>query len=335
MSDDLETRLRDLLAERGRLAPGTVERALDGIDALPARPVRFPRAVAAAVVVMVAVIGIALVTLLRPVTDVAAPSSAPPTRSPAASPSAPAAASTEPTPAGPTIQPPPVWARQLADHLDCDGMPSTLGSDTVAAPEPMDVGDTPAQALENYLIDYTSLPISGYAPPLVDGHWALHRYLVDGRPKVHAVSTNQFPGIPSETRWQVVGMRACDPSEFAQADLGPDATTIWRDADDHPVRSDVISSHPGSGHCGWEGTVFLSLGPEDTLYLRDPEGVLANQTLLRFRPDGPLPDDAVDTGYHTDEWHLFTIPSGRAVFMRTPDGRVERWPRATEQIGCA
>ena len=66
-----------------------------------------------------------------------------------------------------------------------------------------------------------SLPASGFTSPLVDGHWALQRYLVDGRAKVHAVSTNQFPGAPTETRWQVVGLRACDPSELVVSSGDP------------------------------------------------------------------------------------------------------------------
>ena len=191
------------------------------------------------------------------------------------------------------------------------------------------------EAFENHLIDYVNLPASGYTSPLVDGHWALHRYLIEGRPKIHAVSTNQFPGVPSETRWQVVGLRACDPSEFAEGDFGPDGATIWRDADENPVHSDIVVSLPGPGHCGWERTIFLSLGPDHTQYFRDPNGDLADHTVLSFDPDVPLPEDAIDTGIHTDDWHMFTIPSGRAVFMRTADGTVERWPRARDEVGCA
>jgi hypothetical protein len=206
MSDDLERGLKDVLAERGRLEPGAVERMLDGIDTLPPRPARFPRSVAVAAGLMVAVVGLALVTLLRPVTDVTAPPSA-----------VPSASEPSRTP-GPTLQPPPVWAVDLALHLDCDGPPSSLGMETDPDPVPFDPWRTPEEAFAAYLAGYLrtdrSLPPSGYTPPLVDGRWALQRYLVDGRPKVHAVATNQFPDAPAETRWQVVGLRACDPSEI-------------------------------------------------------------------------------------------------------------------------
>jgi hypothetical protein len=58
------------------------------------------------------------------------------------------------------------------------------------------------------------LPDTGFSPVLVDDHWALQRLVVDGRPKVHIVATDQVPGIPPGTGWRVVGMRACDPSEY-------------------------------------------------------------------------------------------------------------------------
>jgi hypothetical protein len=208
-----------------------------------------------------------------------------------------------------------------------------MGNDVPAVPGPFDPGDSPDDALANILLTYWNLPASGYAPALVDGHWALHRFLVDGRPKVHIVSTNRFPEVPSETRWEVVGLRACDRSEFADAEFAPHANTIWLDASGNPARTGLITSHVGPAHCGWERTIFLYLG--DVQYLRDPRGDLAPYTVVPFHPDARLPGDAVDTGFHTDDWHVFTIPSGRAVFVRTAENTYELWPRAKEPIGCA
>jgi hypothetical protein len=88
-------------------------------------------------------------------------------------------------------------------------------------PVPFDPSDTPEEALDAYLRAFPSLPKSGFTPPLIDGRWALQRYLVGGRPKVHAVATNQFPGAPDETRWQVVGLRACDPAEIVRSTGDP------------------------------------------------------------------------------------------------------------------
>lgn len=338
MTDDLETRLGDLLEERGRVDQPSVDRVLGGIESLPDRRAggraRLPLAALAAVVVL-AVAGLALAALLRDPADIAAPLSPSPSVSSIAPSASPAAVS--PTaPASPTLQPWPDWAVDLASQLACDGPPADLGNDVPAVPGPFDPAPTADGALDNIRITYQNLPASGFEPVLVEGHWALHRYLVDGRPKVLAVSTNQFPDVPSETRWEVVGLRACDPSEFDRADIGLVAGTIWLDADGDPVRTDVVTSYVGAGHCGWERTIWLSLfQPDYTQYFRDPRHELEEYSVVSFDPDVRLPKDATDTGLHTEEWHLFTIPSGRAVFMRTPDGRIELWPRAIEPIGCA
>jgi hypothetical protein len=211
----------------------------------------------------------------------------------------------------------------------------TVGSDVPAVPGPIDPATTPDGALANILIPYSNLPVAGYAPTIVDGDWALYRYLVDGRAKIHAVGTNRFPDSPQETRWEVVGLRTCDPSEYADAEFGPNAGTIWSDAGGDPVRTDRIYSHEGGSHCFSATTVLLSYyDPEYAQYVRDPGVEFEQQLVVPYAADARLPDDAVDTGLHTDDWHLFSIPSGRAVFMRTAGGTYEMWPRASQPIGC-
>lgn len=331
MNDDLEPRLEELLAERGTVEPDAVDRTLAAIDALPARR-RAGRvaAMAAAAVIALAVIGLGLAVMLPRPTDVATPSPSPSMPSLAPSPST-AAITPEPTP---TMQPRPVWAMNLADHLDCDGPPATgTGMDVPDVPAWFDVAPTPDGALQLILTPFQNLPASGYLPVLVDGHWALHRYLVDGRPKVHIVSHDQFPDAPKG--WSVVGLRTCDPSEYADADFGPQASTIWSDAAGDPVRTDRITSHAWPAHCFNEEAVLLSFfDPDYTQYVRDPIGEFGESTVVPFAANARRPNDAVDTGLHTDDWHLFTIPSGRAVFMRTAGGTYEMWPRASQPIGC-
>ena len=329
MNDDLETRLEGLLAERGKIEPDAVDRVLGAIDGLPERrrPSR-PGWLAVAAVIALAVIGLGLAVLLPRPADVATRSPSPSMASEAPSPST-AASTPEPTT---TLQARPVWAMQLADHLDCNGPPSTMGMDVPAVLEPSDSAPTPEGVLPVIQMLYT-VPASNFSPVLVDGHWALYRYLVDGRAKVHAVSTDKVPAMPTNTAWYLVGLRTCDPSEFEQGDFANQGITVWLGGDGDPVRTDVITSHSGPGHCGWERTIFLSLG--DLQYIRDPHGDLAPYTVVPFRANARLPDDAVDTGFHTDDWHLFTIPSGRAVFVRTAAGTIELWPRAKEPIGCA
>lgn len=332
MNDDLETRLGELLEQRGKVDQSSVDRVLGGIESLPDRRgggrARLPLAALAAVVVL-AVAGLALATLLRDPADIATPTSpSPSTRSVA--PSASPAAVSPTAPASPTTQPRPVWTFDLASNLDCDGAIADFGSDVGAgAFEPL---STPDEALEVARIPYSNIPASGFEPALVDGDWALHRYLVDGRPKVHAVSTKGEEFAEFGPGWHVVGLRACDPSEYADAEFGPEANTIWFDDSDRPVRTDVVTSYDLS--C-LQRVVHLSLyTPDYTAYLRDPDGDLREDLVVPFDADTRLPSDAIDTGFHTEDWHLFTIPSGRAVFMRTPDGTIELWPRASEPVGC-
>lgn len=131
----------------------------------------------------------------------------------------------------------------------------------------------------------------------------------------------------------MVGYRACDPSEFGPP-LGPvSGRTIWADAEGRRVRTDIVVSFSGPGHCGWDSATFLNLG--NIQYLRDPDGVLTEEVIGSFDADSVLPQGAVDTRYHAPEWRLFTIPSGAAVFVQVESGVVERWPRLREGVGCA
>ncbi len=245
----------------------------------------------------------------------------------------PVATATATAAAGPTVEPAPAWVVDLAGQLECDGRLVDVGMEVPTDIGPMDPGATPEEALEHLLTGaYVWLPAGGFERPQIDGTWALHRYVVGGRLKVIAVSTNRFPGIPEEVGWEVVGMRACDPAEFDARDGLTDATTLWLSADDVVVPTGRIFSRPGPGHCGWEDVTFLHF--EDQLYLRDPKGVLADSTIGRFDPDIALPAEAIDTGFHTPEWRLFTVSGADAVFVRTPVGGVERWPRTRDEVGC-
>jgi len=432
MTDDLEPRLRELLAERGRQNGTAVATLLDGIDALPRRRTR-PWARAAAAVVAIALVGVGAFIAFRPSdghggppvppdpaafaadprmeacfggageveaafemrhardyqrhlpgmlrspelevddpgfvvvfagevrvggnggpppetgksvcvlvgetpnlytgVDVAGLVATLPESSDDPTPAAPTPTPTTTTAAGPTVEPAPFWVADLAGQLGCDGPVMAFGSEVPADPGPMDPAATPAEALDYLLAAFAWLPATGWEPPQTEGAWALHRYVVDGRLKAIAVSTNRFPGIPDDVGWEAVGQRACDPSEFEPDDGLTDETTLWLDADDDLVPTARIFSRHGAGHCGWEAVTFLYLG--DKLYLRDLDGVLADQTELPFREVAALPADAVDTGLHTDTWHLFTVSDERVIYIRTRDGTIERWGRGSDEIGCA
>jgi hypothetical protein len=259
---------------------------------------------------------------------------------PAVSSHAPAA--TSPATALPTATPSdtaatevrPFWVADLEGQLDCDGPMHQMGREVPAEIAPSEPAPTPERALEGILEfgSYAWLPARGFEPPQVEGHWALYRYLTDGGVKVIAVSTDQFPAVPQEIGWEVVAVRACDPSEFDPADGLTDDSTFWLDADGDRVRADRIFSRPGPEHCGWEGVTFLEF--EGKEYLRDVKAVLADQTTRPFRRVNALPSEAVDTGLHTAAVRLFTVPDEQVVYVRSKDATIERWGRAKDPIGC-
>lgn len=252
----------------------------------------------------------------------------------------PASSTAVPTPteaavASPTVAPAPWWVGDLAGQLDCDGPIAAVGDEVAVNAAPMEPAPTPDDALETLLSagDYAWLPAGGFEAAQTEGPWALHRYVVSGRLKAVAVSTNRYLGIPDDVGWEVVGLRACDPSEFDPADGLTDETTLWLDADGRRVPATRVFSRLGPAHCGWEDVTFLHY--EEKLYLRDVDGVLADQTAGSFRTVDTLPADAVDTGLHTSEWQLSTVPDERFIYLRTADDAIERWARANDEIGCA
>jgi hypothetical protein len=282
-------------------------------------------------IVASAVLTVTLIATCR--APVGAPASSPPSSDePPASP-APTATLTE-APSATSAGTRPVWVADLEGQLDCDGPMNRMGQEVPAEVGPFEPAPTPELALEGLLRAgmYAWLPGGGFEPPHLEGHWAQHRYVVDGSSKAIVISTNQFPEVPQEVGWEIVGLRACDPSEFDPADGLPDGTILWLGATGEPMPAAKIFSRAGPGHCGWEDVTFLHI--EDELYLRDPEGVLAGKAALPFRVVDALPGDAVDTGLHTATQRLFRVADPRVVLVRGEDGTIERWGRALDQIGC-
>ena len=111
----------------------------------------------------------------------------------------------------------------------------------------------------------------------------------------------------------------------------------------------VLHTLEGPEHCGWTSITFLHtgwpIGSETDgngfrQYLRDPQGLLREDTSGPFRADAALPSDAVDTGYHRGDWQLWVAPSDgdEAVYLvnaaPAAQGAVERWPRAPSPVLC-
>jgi len=232
-----------------------------------------------------------------------------------------------------TVGPAPAWVADLAGQLDCDGPVANLGGEVPQGASPEESRPTAADALRVFLgpgNPYASLPVTGYRQIHADAHWASFAHAF-GAARIKAIivlsDVTEFG-----SGWVVVGLRACDPSEFDPAAPLTFPVAIWTDAEGRRVSTERIRSFPGPGHCGWDSAIWLQVGGE--LYFRDPEGVMAAWTRTRFAANVALPADATDTGFRSRERSLWLVPAGDA-YVVTPS-RVERWPRSIDPlIGCA
>jgi hypothetical protein len=225
-------------------------------------------------------------------------------------------------------------SHEVAGQLECDGPVTGLGGevpnvDGVGVP-----GDTPDAALASFLgpsNPYASLPAAGYTQIHLDEHWASYAHVYEGRAKAIIVLTD-WNELQREPGWLVIGLRACDASEFDPSVPLTFPVTIWTDASGTPVSTEVIRSSPGPGHCGWDSAIWLDVG--GNLYFRDPAGVMAEWTATSFDPNSVVPAGAVDTGFRTGAWSLWLDPDGDAYLVSS--ATIERWPRSTDPfIGCA
>jgi hypothetical protein len=219
------------------------------------------------------------------------------------------------------------------DLLQCEGAVSEMGgfADDFG---PDGGGSTPEEAFAAWLEENPfPVPRSGYEPVAHGGDRWAWAFRADGRVKVVVVISprfGEFVGMP----FTIEELRLCDPAELgSDADLGP-GQRIWTHVETGRILTDIA----GPGHCGWESARMLHVERSGRLlyqYLRDPEGVFNFGGLEDTYAEGvELPGDAFFSGYRTEDGlELWFTPENRAAYVVTPDG-IERWPRATEPIGC-
>ena len=128
-------------------------------------------------------------------------------------------------------------------------------------------------------------------------------------------------------------------------DHGGGSPTGW-ELSGQDVDLDVIHSYQGEEHCDWQDVTFLQVAwPLGTsgaqgkarMYVRDPERVLAEQSLAEFQSDARLPEDAEFTGYSSEVGELWLAPGDQdtVAYVVTKDGEhVEAWPRTRSLMGC-
>jgi hypothetical protein len=178
------------------------------------------------------------------------------------------------------------------------------------------------------------MPARGYERTELEAHWARFEHRVDGAIKAILILADEGPDQDQGT-WTVVGLRACDPAEFApDAGLTGALETIWLDRDDQRVPTTIVHEITGPEHCGWESTSWLQL--DGDLFIRDPIGVLRADTVRAYDGHATLPKAARSTGYQEGGRTIWRVATDHdSIYVVTADG-VERWPRAKDHtMGCA
>ncbi|SOE07194.1 hypothetical protein [Streptomyces sp. Ag109_G2-15] len=194
-----------------------------------------------------------------------------------------------------------------------------------------DGGDTPEAGLKLYFdMAQPAQPDHGYRVERREADRVLYSFDVKGRTKVAVVVAKDQKDRPG---WGPETNASCDPAELPAKFTAAQGWEIWTDRNGRRVPVSRLSSSPGAEHCGWQSGHLLTLG--ERTYLRDPDGVLGRDGLLKapYRKDVTMPADARDTGYHYRGWHLWLTDDKETAYVRTADG-VEAWPQEKHGVGC-
>jgi hypothetical protein len=189
-------------------------------------------------------------------------------------------------------------------------------------------------ALESFVDDEAALvPSRGYRAERKEERRVLFSYDVDGRTKVAIIVADEHTDVMGETGWSMETFAQCDPAEFPAAVTDELGIQIWVDNNGERIPTTVLQSARGPAHCEWDSATFLTFNGDT--YVKDPQGVLPAEWFnIAFDADTTLPHDADDTGYRLDRHELWLAPDRSAAYIVTQQG-VERWPAATDFVGCA
>jgi hypothetical protein len=226
--------------------------------------------------------------------------------------------------------------------LECDGKPYEGGGGDYVDGGLEGVRSDPREALGNFQEEagYVDLPRDGFVVERVEGDRVLFSYDVGERTKIAYITADGIRDYDDDVGWGVESWASCDPAEFPTSvteDLG---LRVWRDQGGDPVPVSTITHYPGPEHCDWQDITFLSLGDGRTQYLggEGTEEFVGHDLLTTtYDGDAALPDDATDTGYEYDDWHLWLAADRRAAYVVGVDdqSQVERWPAPKDEIACA
>lgn len=173
-----------------------------------------------------------------------------------------------------------------------------------------------------------------------DGPRQLWTYDVDGLPKLALVFL-QGTARDQRVGWWIETWARCDIAEFPDAIARARGVQVWVDGSGRRLPTTTISSSAGPQHCDWESMTLLFLGAGDDdefedqeLYVSDVQPGLEDYFDERYVAAGPLPADAVDTGWSYRGRHLWLDPQRRRAYVGSARS-VQIWPRTVTPLGCA
>ena len=194
-----------------------------------------------------------------------------------------------------------------------------------------DGGDTPEEGLKLYFDMFQpAQPDHGYRMEREEADRVLYSFDVKGRTKVAVVVAKDQKDRPG---WGPETNASCDPAELPARLAAAQGWEVWTDRGGRRVPVTRLGSSAGPEHCGRQSAHFLHL--DRRTYVRDPEGVLGRDGLLKapYRENVRMPAGARDTGYHYRGRHLWLTDDKDTAYVRTSDG-VEAWPQPKGDVGC-
>jgi hypothetical protein len=223
--------------------------------------------------------------------------------------------------------------------VQCDG--EKVGDSSGEVYDGGEVGKTPAEGLKIGFDEYIySGAQIGYRKAREEGDRVLYTYEVDNLVK-EAVIVHRGRAVDGNVGWYVESWAACDPAEF------PDSVTdfyhlqIWTDARGRRVPTTAVVSSPGPQHCNWEAMTFLTVGrhlggnaPSGAIYVGNADPEYSDYFAERYRRHTKLAGNAIDTGYHRGDQHLWLSSDRKRAYVGTHED-VELWPRTTKDLLCA
>ena len=113
---------------------------------------------------------------------------------------------------------------------------------------------------------------------------------------------------------------------------------------DQRVPQSVIRIYEGETHCDMDSALILEIdwpldgdSTENALhvFVRDPEGVFAENTVGSFVSDAELPDDATPTGWENDTGVELWLANDLSAAYAADSDTVEAWPALPGGWICA